>query len=202
MNGTRSKLRGGWRLCASPLVGLGLLTGMIPAGIALANGGNATITRFHSVASVGISSVQTSSCPGPNGPDAVTFIKGQGPINSDDPRLVGTFHVDAVILVNAQGEGVSRDNWQITDSATGTLKASGTAYGVQHGSNPIKALSIGQLADGSRTMANALVTLPAPGSQNPITIEYGGSGSPLEDDAVVVGPACARLVFADQGGQD
>jgi len=185
MNGTRSKL-----------VGLGAVAAMIPAGIALAVGDGATITRFHSTASVGITSVQTSSCPGPNGPDAVTSIKGQGPVTSDDPRLVGTFHVDAVILVNAQGEGVSRDNWQITDSATGTLKASGTAYGVQHGSNPIKALSIGKLADGSRTMANAVVTLPAPGSQDPIKVEYGGSGSPLEDDAVAVGPACARLVFA------
>jgi hypothetical protein len=185
----------------SKLLGLGLLAATIPAGIALASGGSATITRFHAMANVAITSLQNSSCPGPNGPDAVTFVKGQGPVTSDDPRLAGTFHVDAVILVNAQGEGVSRDNWQITDSATGALKASGTAYGVQHGFNPIKALSIGQLADGSRTMANALVTLPAPGSQDPIRIEYGGSGSALEDDAVVVGSGCARLVFADQGNQ-
>ena len=174
------------RFKRSVLIGLAVPVATVPVGIGMAASG-ATITRFHSVATVTVSSWQPSQCPGPNGPNTVVRVKGQGPIASDDPRLAGTFHVDAVILVNAQGDGVSRDNWRITDTNTGALKAHGTAIGVQHGSNPVKSLSIGQLADGTLTSANAVVSLPPPGTPHPITIAYGGSGSPLGDVAVTVG---------------
>ena len=137
-------------------------------------------------------SQSVSTCNGSDGPFTVVRLRGEGPVASDDPRLRGIFKANAVVLTNAAGEGVSRDDWEIVDPVTRRRKAAGTAFGVHNGSEPIKALSIGHLADGGRFFANARVTLPPPGVEQPIVVEYGGAGGPEADRAVIVGGDCPR----------
>lgn len=135
-------------------------------------------------AEVGIESLDVKVHPGQNGACSVIRVRGEGPIASEDPRLAGIFRVDAVMLFNERGEGVGRDDWEIVDAENGAPKASGTAHsvhndpGFQENPEPFGALSIGQLEDGSRLFTRARVSLPRPGSDEPIVIEYGGGPEP------------------------
>lgn len=106
----------------------------------------------------------------------VIRVRGEGPMTSDDPRMEGIFKAEAVMLVDDKGQGVGRDDWTLVDAATGKVKARGTAHGTINGSNPIRAVSIGKLEDGTRFFANARVEVPPPGAEGPIVIEYGGPG--------------------------
>ena len=177
------------------LIGLGLAAAIVPAGISVADDDSRPkITRVHSRAEVSVTSERTTTCRGSDDRTyTVVKIRGTGPITSDDPRLNGTFHVDAWIMLGENGQGIGHDDWKITDPRTGQLKARGRADGVLDGANPSKSLSIGEFADGSRLVANSLVTLPPPGVQAPIVIEWGGPGSPAPDDAVIVRGSCADV---------
>jgi hypothetical protein len=136
-------------------------------------------------------SVVVSVCDGADGPYTVTRIEAVGPIASADPRLSGTFLADAVLLHDAQGRGISRDRFRVIDPETGKLKMKGTAFAVDAAPEPIKGLAIARLADGSRFFAQSTVLLPAPGTQDPLVIEYGMQGpGALPDHAVVLGGNC------------
>jgi hypothetical protein len=92
---------------------------------------------------------------------------------------------------------VSRDDWEIVDADTGAVKASGTAHAVHNDPQPLRAVTIGTLADGSRFFGHARVQLPQPGTDDPIVIEYGGPGlSEPDNRAVIVSGRCDGLLDA------
>jgi hypothetical protein len=157
-----------------------------------------SINTFHSFATVQATVTPIATCQGKDGVTyTVLSVQGEGPITSDDPRMAGIFHADALILDSpATGYGVSKDDWTVTDPTTGALKASGTAYATDFGPHP-RAITVAELADGSHMWANTVVTLPAPGTSDPITIEYGGPGLDEPDRGVIVGGSdpCTKLMF-------
>jgi hypothetical protein len=157
------------------------------------------MTPFFARAEITLTSIKTATCEGENG-EVFTFfhLKGQGPITATDPRMEGTFFANAKLLHNAQGVGVSRDDLKIRDTQTGQLKATGVALSLDAGFEPIKAMTTIDLADGSRVWTEATVRLPAPGTSDPVILEYGGAGSGIpEDRAVLVTGDCRRFFNED-----
>jgi hypothetical protein len=155
------------------------------------------ITSFHSLATVQGTVTPAAICAGVDGIYVLLSVQGSGPVTSDDPRLSGIFHADALILDGpTTGLGVSRDSWTITDPATGAVKARGIAIATDLGPHP-RAVTFATLADGSHMVANTVVTLPAPGSSDPILIEYGGPGLAEPDRGVIVSGSddCVDLFF-------
>jgi hypothetical protein len=133
------------------------------------------------------------TCQGADGTYTLLHVTGSGPITSADPRLSGTFTADALILDNPNtGMGVSTDNFEVTDPATGAVKMRGTAWAIDENPYPIKALAMAELADGSRYITFTTVTLPA-GPTDPLVIEYGGAGFPSSDRALVVEGECGKM---------
>jgi hypothetical protein len=160
---------------------------------ALASGGPAplTITSVFARATLVPTSVAVSTCEGTDGVYTVTKLEATGPIVSADARLQGVFFADAVLLHDAQGKGISRDRFRVIDPVTGKLKMKGKAFAVDAAPDPIKGFAIAKLADGSRFFAQSTVYLPAPGTQDPLVIEYGGQGpGALSDHAVILGGNC------------
>ncbi|HKX11932.1 MAG TPA: hypothetical protein VJP40_02175 [bacterium] len=142
-------------------------------------------------------SLEVSTCEGADGVYTVLHVTSQGPITSNDPRLEGTFYGDAIAITNAQGKGISRDNFKIHDPVTGKLKMKGTGYGIHSDPNPIHAQAFGRLADGTRFWSESTVWLPAPGTQDPIIVEYGGEGSgDTPDRGVTISGSCQALLDA------
>jgi hypothetical protein len=155
------------------------------------------ITSFHSLATVQGTVTPKAICNGVDGVYMLLAVMGDGPITSDDPRMSGIFHADALILDSpVSGLGVSRDSWTITDPATGAVKVRGYAIATDLGPHP-RAITVATLADGSHMVANSVVTLPAPGSTDPILIEYGGAGLEEPDRGVIVSgdDDCVELFF-------
>ncbi len=112
--------------------------------------------------------------------------------------MVGIFTADALILDSpVTGNGVSVDSYTITDATTGDVKVTGFALATDLGANP-RAITFATLGDGSHMVANTLVTLPAPGSTDPLTIEYGGAGLDQPDRGVIVAgnDECTKMLFA------
>jgi len=141
--------------------------------------------------------VPIETCDGVDGTYSLLHVTGTGPMVSTDTRIAGSFVVDALILDSpTSGYGVSVDNWVINDPVTGVEKASGKAIATDQGPNP-KAISYGFLADGSLLVANTLVTLPAPGSGAPLTINYGGGATTVPDRGVVLDgfDVCTRKII-------
>jgi hypothetical protein len=157
-----------------------------------------SITPFFSHAEIVPTSIKTATCLGANG-EEFTFmhLKGQGPITASDPRMDGTFFANAKLLHNSQGVGISQDDFQIRDSQTGRLKAKGIAQAMDSGAEPIKAMVTADLVDGTRLWTESTVRLPAPGSQDPIIIEYGGEGPGIPADrGLLISGDCQRF-FGD-----
>ncbi|HKY64189.1 MAG TPA: hypothetical protein VJR29_12310 [bacterium] len=186
MNSSRlTKLSIGW---------LGALGLALIGAPALA--GNLQIVPVFARAEVVPTSVVPSTCQGLDGTYNVVRIAGQGPITSEDPRMEGTFFADAIVLTNAQGKGVSRDNFKIRDSR-GRLKVLGSAIGIHNDPQAIHAQAKAWLADGSRFHSESTVRLPAPGSQDPIVVEYGGEGSgDPADRGVILSGTCGAIFDA------
>jgi hypothetical protein len=157
-----------------------------------------SITPFFSHAEVGVTSIKTDTCVGANGEVfSFTHVKGQGPIVATDPRMEGTFFANAKLLHNSQGVGVSVDDFKIRDSQSGKLKATGLAQAMDSGAEPIKAMTTINLSDGSRVWTEATVRLPAPNTQDPIIIEYGGDGPGVAADrGLLITGDCQRF-FGD-----
>jgi hypothetical protein len=174
-----------------------LLLANIPARTALADP-ILSITPFFSHAEIVPTSVKSATCLGANGEEfTFTHLKGQGPITASDPRMAGTFFANAKLLHNSQGVGVSQDDFQIRDTQTGQLKAKGIAQAMDAGAEPIKAMVTIDLSDGSRIWTESTVRLPAPGTQDPIVIEYGGEGPGVPADrGLLISGDCHRF-FGD-----
>jgi hypothetical protein len=143
--------------------------------------------------------VKTETCIGVNGEEfTFTHVKGQGPIAASDPRMDGTFFANAKLLHNSQGVGISQDDFKIRDSQTGRLKATGVAKAMDAGAEPIKAMVTIDLSDGSHIWTESTVRLPAPGTQDPIVIEYGGEGSGIpQDRGLLISGDCHRFFDED-----
>lgn len=156
------------------------------------------MTSYSSIAQVQATVVPVTTCQGTDGTYTLLSVTGSGPNTSSDPRMAGTFHVNAYLLDSPTTTlGVSIDNWTITDAQTGAVKARGKGIATDLGPSP-HAIAYGRLADGSTMVANAVVTLPAPGS-NTITIEYGGEGLSEPDRGVILSgnnPCIRALVNA------
>ena len=156
---------------------------------------------FEVRAEVAVRELEVSAPAGDDGTYTLVRVRADGPVTSNDPRLAGIFHANAVMLVNERGEGVGRDNWEIVDAQDGSVKARGIAHAVHNDPNfhvapePFAALSIGRLSDGTQMFAHARVALPPPNSDRPIVIEYGGPGlSDPANRAVAVAGRCAGLL--------
>lgn len=139
-------------------------------------------------------------CTGADGEEYVYIhIVGEGPIVSSDPRLEGTFHADAELLHRvSDGSGISRDHFEVRDSVTGALKMKGRAWATDPSPpSPIKGFAVARLADGSRFWAHSTVTVPPPGVQAPIVIEYGTANPGVADRAEIFSGAgqCAELLL-------
>lgn len=153
------------------------------------------ITKMRARAAVQLSSFDQKVCHGADGDYTLVRLTGEGPITSTDSRITGTFYVDAMILHNPQGQGISRDKFKIRDPRSRRIKVQGTAWAVDADPNPIHGMAMAKLADGSRLLAESVVYLPAPGSPDPIIIEYGsdqGSTDPA-DRAYIVSGNCREL---------
>ncbi len=185
------------------------LAALLAAGNALGNGGGhghghgddrprpMEISRVFARTEIAAPSFTVlETCQGPDGPYQLIHVTGEGPITSDDPRLTGTFIVDALILDSTTtGIGVSTDRFKVIDPSTGRLKVKGKAWGTDLAGEPIKSMAIADLADGSRLATNATVYLPQPGTAQPLAIEYGGAGpGNLEDRAFVISGDCRRTL--------
>jgi len=141
------------------------------------------------------------SCDGTDGTYTLLHVTGTGPMVSANTRIAGNFIVDALILDSpTTGYGVSVDNWSIVDPVSGATKASGKAIATDLGPNP-RAISYGFLDDGSLLVANTLVTLPAPGSGNPLTIAYGTGPTTIPDRGVILdgNNSCVRKLLRALG---
>lgn len=171
------------------------------AAVATADGQSFTITTFHSFATVTATSITPTVCAHSDGTFTNTHIISQGPITSNDPRMAGTFHGDAMILTNAQGIGVSRDKWTITDTITGVVKVTGVAQALDaDATGPIHSVVTARFADGSFMSTMAIVRLPPPGSTGAITIEYGGPTPSDSGRGVVISRDCGGYFSADARG--
>jgi hypothetical protein len=143
------------------------------------------IDSFQSVANVQATVVPVATCPGTDGTYTLLSATGSGVNESSDPRMAGIFHVDAYLLDSPSSTlGISIDNWTITDPVTGKVKASGKGVATDFGPNP-QAVAFGRLADGSTMVANAQITLPAPGT-NTIRVEYGSLNTVTPDRGVIL----------------
>lgn len=178
-----------------------ILASLALSSVATADGPAFTITTFHSFATVAPTSVTPTVCKHSDGTYTNVHILSVGPITSNDPRMVGTFHGDAMILTNAQGIGVSRDKWTITDSTTGAVKVTGVAEALDaDATGPIHSVVTARFADGSYMSTMAVVRLPPPGQQGAITIEYGGAVPSDPGRGVVISRDCAGYFDADARG--
>lgn len=158
-------------------------------GIAVAGQTAFSETPMFAHADVALTSAPAvvATCTGTDGVYKLMHLQGQGPMTSTDPRFAGTFVVDAYILDNPNtGAGISKDNWKVLDPTTGATKVRGTAIAMNQAPNPIKGQVTAITKDGDMLWTMSTVTLPAPGTTNPIVIEYGGAGYPTSDRAVVV----------------
>lgn len=122
---------------------------------------------------VQVTSIEVETIEGDEGPQTQVRLTGEGPITSEDPRLNGILYADAVILTDADGHGISRDEFEIFDPATGQRLVKGSAWGIHADPAPIHGQAVARLRDGSRFYAESTVTVPPPGSLDPIVIEYG-----------------------------
>lgn len=129
-------------------------------------------------------------------------VSGSGPITSSDPRMSGTFHVDAMILTDQNGIGVSRDKWTITDPVTGAVKATGVAQALDADqTGPIIAVNTARLADGSFVSHIATVTLPSAATNGKLLIEYGGNVPSDPGRGVIMsGMDCGGYFAANEDG--
>lgn len=171
------------------------------SSIATADGPPFTITTFHSFATLTPISVTPTVCKHSDGTYTNVHILSQGPITSNDPRMAGTFHGDAMILTNAQGIGVSRDKWTITDTATGAVKVTGVAQALDaDATGPIHSVVTARFADGSFMSTMAVVRLPPPGVPGAITVEYGSAVPSDPGRGVVISRDCGGYFDADARG--
>lgn len=171
------------------------------SSVATADGPAFTITTFHSFATLVPTSVTPTVCKHSDGTFTNVHILAEGPITSNDPRMVGTFHGDAMILTNAQGIGVSRDKWTITDSSTGDVKVTGVAQALDaDATGPIHSVVTARFADGSFMSTMAIVRLPPPGVQGAITVEYGGAVPSDTGRGVIISRDCGGYFDADARG--
>jgi hypothetical protein len=172
-----------------------------PAGIADPHSPVNT-SSFHSLATVQATVTPRASCEGTDGIYTLLHVVGSGPVTSNDPRMAGIFNANAYILDSPTTSlGVSRDDWTITDPATGAVKAHGMAIATDFAGTP-RAVTFGRLADGSHMVANAQVTLPAPGTTDPILIEYGGPAPTTPDRGVIMAGRnkCIDFLFSTIDG--
>lgn len=177
------------------------LTVLVMAPIATADGPTFSITTFHSFATLTPTSVTSTVCAHSDGTYSNVHILSQGPITSNDPRMAGTFHGDAMILTNAQGIGVSRDKWTITDSGTGAVKVTGVAEALDaDATGPIHSVVTARFVDGSFMSTMAVVRLPPPGTPGAITVEYGGAVPSDPGRGVVISRDCGGYFDADARG--
>ncbi len=169
--------------------------GVVFAGVALAAKPPFSMTVVFARAEIQAQVVPVATCEGTDGTYTLLHVTGEGPITSTDPRLAGIEVVDALILDHpVTGRGVSTDNFKILDPVTRAVKATGTAWAVDAMPSAVKSLALMDLADRSKVIALATVTLPAPGSSDPIVIEYGGAGSgDSADRALIVSGDCAKM---------
>lgn len=160
-----------------------------------------TITLFHSFATLQPTGFTPTVCKHSDGTYTNVHVTSIGPITSDDPRMEGIFHGDAMILTNAQGIGISRDKWWITDAVTGDVKVTGVAQALDVDMTaPIHAINTARFADGSYMSNMAIVNLPSAATGGMITVEYGG---PIPSDpgrAVVISRDCGGYFAADERG--
>src|SRR4029453_11240701 len=179
--------------CFSAAVSLVFGVGL-PARSALANR-KLSIKPVSARAVIVPTSVTTVSCRNADGEEfTLTRLSGQGPITSEDPRLEGTFFADAKLLHNAVGVGVSHDDFEVRDPLTGMLKWRGSADALDAGAEPVKGMAIAELGAGTSIWAESTVFLPAPGSQDPVIIEYGGEGPGIpQDRALAISGDCRRF---------
>ena len=160
------------------------------------------IEQAMAVATLQLTSMDVGTCDGVDGTNSVIRLTAVGPIVSPDPRLNGTFHANARLLHRPDGRGVSEDNFEVYDD-DGRLIMKGQAHAADPvaGPTPIKGLALARLSDGSRFVAGSTVTLPAPGTNDPLVIEYGVANPGVQDEAVLVTGDCAEY-FDDWGEYD
>jgi len=170
---------------------------LVAAGAAVASQSPPlSMTPAYARAEVQASVTPVATCEGDDATYTLLHVEGQGTITSTDARLAGTMIVDAMILDNPNtGMGVSTDNFKVLDPVTGELKMKGTAWAIDKHPLAIRSLALADLADGSKFVTLATVRLPAPGTTDPIVIEYGGPGSgDSVDRALIVSGDCARML--------
>ena len=157
------------------------------------------IDQAMAVATLQPTLVEVDTCEGVDGTYSFIHILAQGPIVASDPRLNGTFFANAKLLHRPDGRGVSEDNFEVRDD-NGELLMKGQAHAADPvaGPTPIKGMALGRLRDGSRFVAGSTVTLPAPGTTDPLIIEYGVASPGVQDEAVLVSGDC--LGFFDAWG--
>ncbi len=162
------------------------------------------INKFHAFATITPSAPEVlATCHDDSGNTYTNVhLTGTGPITSTDPRMEGTFHVNAMILTDQNGIGVSRDEWSITDSRTGAVKVRGVAQALDTDQTaPIYAVNTARLADGSFVSHIAIVHLPSAASNGNLTIEYGGEVPADPGRAVIMsGVDCGGYFAADEQG--
>lgn len=176
----------------------------LACSIAFADDGSLTLTPFHAFATITPNAPQLLATCHDRAGNTITnvHVTGSGPITSTDPRLTGTFHVNAMILTNQNGLGVSRDEWTITDSSSGAVKATGVAEALDtYQTAPILAVNTARLADGAFVSHIAVVHLPSAATGGLLTIEYGG---PVPSDPgrafIFTGADCGGYFANDRQG--
>jgi len=183
------------------LPALSALLVLLAAPLATADSVAFSITTFHSFATITPESVSVTVCPHSDGTYTNVHVMGSGPVSSNDPRMSGIFHVDAMILTNAVGVGVSRDKWTITDAVTGAVKAKGVAQALDTDMTaPVHSAVTARLADGSFMSTLAVVTLPSAATGGLITVEYGGPVATDPGRGVIISRDCGGYFAADRRG--
>lgn len=180
---------------------LSVLLVLLVSSLAVADGTVFSISQFHAIATIQPTGFATTVCPNADGVYTNTHVTGVGPVTSSDPRMSGTFHVNAMILTDQNGIGVSRDEWTITDSVTGAVKATGVAEALDADqTGPIHSSVTARLADGSFMSTMAIVTLPSPATNFSIIVEYGGPLPPDPGRGVIISRDCGGYFAADRQG--
>ena len=135
-----------------PIVALAVL-GIGGVACAGSGNGNFDVQPFHAFATITPDPPTVRAiCTNPHNSDVVTnvHITGKGPVTSNDPHFNGIFHVNAMILTNQHGVGVSRDEWTITDNTETVVLAKGVAQALDTDMTaPIIAVNTARLYDAS-----------------------------------------------------
>ena len=185
-----------------------LATGISGVAFAVSGNGNFDVQPFHAFATITPDPPMVlATCTNPYNSDVVTnvHITGKGPITSNDPHFNGIFHVNAMILTNQGGVGVSRDKWTITDNTETVVLAKGVAQALDTDKTaPIIAVNTARLynAGGKTTFASHIAVVRLPNPSSPLlTIEYGGPVPSDRGRAVLMGVGdCGGYFAADEEG--